>query len=42
MVLNSLGPDEIIEVDIEDTQEEIVEYMTRRGKKTVFLQRFKN
>jgi hypothetical protein len=37
MVLNSLGPYEAIEVDIENTQEKIIKYITRKGKKIIFL-----
>jgi hypothetical protein len=39
MVLNSLGLDKTIEINTENTQEEIIEYITR---KKFLLQRFKN
>jgi hypothetical protein len=35
-VLNSLGLYEAVEIDIKNTQEEIIEYVTRRGKRYSF------
>jgi hypothetical protein len=42
MVLNSLGLDKAVEIDTKNMQEKIIEYVTKKGKKIVLLQQFKN